>query len=325
LVFAAMMWRGSMGAEMATDMAPSTFVFILGTGRCGSSLVHEVMAQHRDVGFLSNVEDRTAAPAAAGRWNGPVYRHLPPSVTQKGRARFAPSEGYRILERKVSRAISTPARDLTAADATPWLAERFRRFFETRARAQRSPVFLHKFTGWPRAGFIDAVFPEARFVHVVRDGRAVANSLLQMPWWEGYRGPEGWGWGRLPEPYEREWEASGRSFPVLAALEWKVLMDAFAEARSAIPSERWLEIRYEDLIHDPTASTKELVEFAGLSWTADYEDRFLRYRFEAGRADAFRRDLGDSHLRSIDQVLRVRLAQLGYIDDFPSTDERLER
>jgi hypothetical protein len=288
------------------------FVFLIGTGRCGSSLVHEVVAQHADVGFLSNLEDRTSAPAIAGRWSGPVYRRLPPSFTEKGRLRFAPSEGYRILERKVSSAISTPARDLTAEDATPWLGGRFRRIFEGRARAQGSPVFVHKFTGWPRAGFIDAVFPDARFVHVIRDGRAVANSLLQMPWWQGYRGPEGWGWGPLSDADEQVWEASGRSFPVLAALEWKLLMDAFAEAKSAIPPERWLDIRYEDLLHDPKATTKQVLEFMGLSWTADFDERFRRYRFDGGRADAFRRDLRSGDIEAVERAIGTSLDRVGY-------------
>lgn len=303
-----------MSTGMATDMAPTTFVFILGTGRCGSSLVHEVMAQHRDVGFLSNVEDWTAAPAAAGRWNGPVFRSLPPSVSRKGRARFAPSEGYRILDRRVSPAISAPVRDLTSADATPWLGGRFRRFFDDRARAQRTPVFVHKFTGWPRARFIDAALSEARFVHVIRDGRAVANSLLQMPWWRGYRGPEAWSWGPLPASYEQEWESASRSFPVLAALEWKVLMDAFAESKGAIDPERWLEIRYEDLVHDPVSSCKAVLEHIGLPWTAEYEERFRLYRFGAERAEAFRRDLSESDVRTLDRVLSEQLVQFGYID-----------
>jgi hypothetical protein len=299
---------------MATDSARSAaeFVFVIGTGRCGSSLVHEILAQHPDVAFLSNIEDRTSAPAVAGGWNGALYRHLPPSFTRKGRIRFAPSEGYRILDRKVSPAISTPMRDLVADDATPWLAGRFRRFFRSRAEAQGKPVFLHKFTGWPRARFIDAALEGARFVHVVRDGRSVANSLLQMAWWQGYRGPAGWGWGPLPEEYEREWELSGRSFPVLAALEWKLLMDAFEEARAAIPSERWIDVRYEDLLHDPTATTKELLGFSGLSWTRGFEDRFQRYRLDDSRADAFRRELSAGHVRHIEAVLQEMLGRWGY-------------
>ncbi|MEY2426226.1 MAG: hypothetical protein QOI61_1798, partial [Actinomycetota bacterium] len=38
--------------------------FVLGTGRCGSTLVHELLARHHDVGFLSNIEDRLPLPAA---------------------------------------------------------------------------------------------------------------------------------------------------------------------------------------------------------------------------------------------------------------------
>ena len=182
---------------MATD---ASFAFVLGTGRCGSTLVHEVLARHPAVGFLSNVEDRLPLPPIAGRWNNEIFRAVPAALTRKGRLRFAPSEGYRALGRSVSPVLAAPLRDLRAQDVTPWLEQRTRRFFTGRAEAQGRPVFLHKFTGWPRAGFLGRVFPEARFVHVVRDGRAVANSFLQMPWWRGYEGPDAWGWGPLPPP-----------------------------------------------------------------------------------------------------------------------------
>ncbi len=45
----------------------SEFAFVLGTGRCGSTLVHEVIARHPDVGFVSNIEDRLPLPAWTGR------------------------------------------------------------------------------------------------------------------------------------------------------------------------------------------------------------------------------------------------------------------
>jgi hypothetical protein len=291
---------------------PPTFVFMLGTGRCGSSLLQEILAQHDDVGFLSNIEDLTSAPAIIGRWNGPIFRRMPPSFSRKGRARFAPSEGYRILDRRVSPAISTPFRDLTEEDATPWLAGRFRRFFEERAHEQERPVFIHKFTGWPRARFIDAVLPEVRFVHVIRDGRAVANSLLQMPWWQGYGGPSRWGWGPLSGADELAWEHSGRSFPVLAALEWKVLMDAFALAEASVNPERWLEIRYEDLVGDPVATTKQLLEFLGLDWSTAFEGRFQRYRFDTGRIVSYRSDLDPTEIATMTGLLEGHLGAHGY-------------
>jgi hypothetical protein len=304
---------------MATERDGVRFVFILGTGRCGSSLVHEVLAKHPGVGFLSNVDDRIVAPAIVGRWNGRLYRRLPPSLSVKGRIRFAPSEGYRILGKRVSPAICAPSRDLTADDATPWLARRFRRFFEERAHAQRAPVFLHKFTGWPRARFIDAALDDVRFVHVMRDGRAVANSLVQMHWWRGYGGPETWGWGRLPEVLEKEWEATGRSFPVLAALEWKILMDAFEEAAATIPPERWLDVRYEDVVREPRESTARILRWLDLEWDPEFERSFARYRFDASKASAYARNLRHEDVRAIDAAIGPDLQRFGYA---PVPDDR---
>lgn len=294
-------------ADMDADL-----VFLIGTGRCGSSLLHEVLAQHPDVGFLSSIEDRTGAPAALGRWNGAVYRRLPPAFARKGRLRFAPSEGYRLLERRVSPLLSRPFRDLTAEDATPWLEERLRRFFSERASAQGRPRFLHKFTGWPRARLLHAVFQQARFVHVVRDGRAVAASLVRMPWWQGFRGPDAWEWGPLDEADRRSWEASGRSFAVLAGLEWKILMDAFEAARREIPDDRWLDVRYEDLVHDPIATMKEVLGAMGLAWTSAFERRFDLYRFDDGAATRHLDELRPEDDALLTDLLRARLDALGY-------------
>ncbi|MBA2427556.1 MAG: hypothetical protein H0V60_10830, partial [Actinobacteria bacterium] len=78
----------------------SKFVFLISNGRSGSSLVHELLARHPEVGFISNLEDRLPSlPPSAGRYNNLLYRRMPPSLTQKGRLRFAPSEAYRILTR----------------------------------------------------------------------------------------------------------------------------------------------------------------------------------------------------------------------------------
>jgi sulfotransferase family protein len=291
----------------------SEFAFVLGTGRCGSTLIHEVIARHEHVGFVSNVEDRLPVPPWLGRWNNELYGRLPARFTRKGRIRYAPSEAYRVLDREVSTILSTPFRDLAAEDVTPWLEARVRRFFEGRARVQGKPLFVHKFTGWPRSGFLQRIFPDARFVHVIRDGRAVANSFLQMPWWRGYQGPENWSWGPLPEAYAREWEEAGHSFAVLAGIQWKLLMDAFEAAKAQVPAEQWLEIRYEDFIGSPREGIGAILGFLGLEWTAQFEAGFRRYRFDAGRTEAYRNDLGIHDVALLDDVLAPMLAQHDYV------------
>lgn len=288
------------------------YLFVLGTGRCGSTLAHEVIARHPEVGFLSNIEDRSRWLEWTGRWSGAAYRHVPDRLTEKGRVRYAPSEGYRILARKVSPMLCDPSRDLVAADATPWLAARLHELFDGHAEREARPLFSHKFTGWPRTGFLEAVFPGSRYVHVVRDGRAVANSWLQMPWYDGHRGPDHWLFGPIPPVYREEWEASGRSFVLLAGIAWKMLIDAYGEARRALPGAQWLEVRYEDLVADPGGTFEEILEFAGLTRDGRFDRALARHEFRTARSDAFRRDLGADGLAVLDRSLGDHLGRLGY-------------
>jgi hypothetical protein len=312
---------------------PTPFVFVLGTGRCGSTIVQELLARHEGVGFVSNVDSILAPLDLKGRWNNAVYRRVPSAFasrdvgylrhlryTLRERMHFGPSEAYRLLGRRVSPIVVSPVRDLTEDDVTPWLERRLRSFFEERRRVQGRPVFMHKLTGWPRARFLSFAFPEARFIHVVRDGRAVASSLMQRPWWKGHLGPEGWGFGPLSEPYRELWERSDRSLVVLAGLEWRVLMDAFDAARAAVPSDRWMEVRYEDFVSDARGQVERMLGFAGLPWIPAFERVVDQQVFTEDRTDAFRRDLSGLQLAMLEEALREPLEALGYPISGPSAE-----
>jgi hypothetical protein len=308
--------------------ADQRFAFMLGTGRCGSTIVGQVAAMHPDVGFIANVDDRFAGLNRKGRLNNRIYRSLPAPLQKQGGRRggaghgrlasgvrgvaMTPSEGYRLLDRHVSPMLSAPVRDLVAEDASAWLSARLRGFFEQRAGAQGRPLFLHKFTGWPRAGLLHAVFPQARFVHVVRDGRAVASSLVQQPWWGGFGGPEAWGFGPLPDADAALWLESGRSFPVLAGLEWKLLMEAFAEAQQRLPAESWLELRYEDIVEHPREPVGRLLSHLGLDWTDGFERAFDSLEFTPSRAGAYRDELSAADVQMLERALGPALRAHGY-------------
>ncbi len=291
--------------------APS-YVFVLGTGRCGSTLTEEILCRHPDVGFISNLDDRLQLPVGATRMNSRLYRRLPAAVADNRFGKLGPAEAYHTLSREVSPILSSPFRDLQARDASPWLAGRLQAFFADRAAAQNTSTFLHKFTGWPRAAFLHAVFPSARFVHVVRDGRAVANSWLQMAWWLGFGGPERWQWGPLPPELAAVWENSGRSFAVLAALLWRMLIDAFDRARAEVPKEQWLEIRYEDITAQPREAFDAMLRFSGLEWNGEFERGLSRHRLSTSRVDAFRRDLDPEEVADMTAAIAPTLEAHGY-------------
>jgi len=273
------------------------FLFVVGTGRCGSTLLAEILAGHPEIGWISNLPPRLAR----------VARALPLSPH--------PIEAYGPLAQQVSPMLVDPCRDLTADDAAPWLERRLRRFFDNHAQDQGRPVFMHKFTGWPRARLLAAVFPEARFVHVYRDGRSVANSYLQVGWWRGYRGVPEWSFGDLSEGERQEWEASGHSWTYLAGLEWKRLMGAFETARAEIGSQRWLDLRYEDLVVRPKDETAAVLRFAGLESWDGLDATLSRLGVSEGRRDAYRDELRPEDVYLLESMLASTLAHWGYAAD----------
>ncbi|SDZ24616.1 Sulfotransferase family protein [Micromonospora pattaloongensis] len=297
---------------------------VVGTGRCGSTLVQELLSRHPGVGFVSGLDDKLSRLNLAGRFNGALYRRSAPRpagmtslkhsrrLLERGRLRVAPSEAYELLDRHVMGGYSRPCRDLLADDLTPYVARRLRGFFDGRIERQGCRVLLQHVTGWPRTGFLGAAYPELRVINVVRDGRAVANSWLQMGWWDGWRGPDAWLYGPLPPALRAEWESSGRSFPVLAALGWKMLMAAFAEARAVHPAGQWLDVRYEDLIAAPREELRRMLDFLGLDWSPAFEKGFGRYTFHAGRGAAYRDELSPAQLAAVERVLAEPLAAWGY-------------
>jgi hypothetical protein len=205
-----------------------------------------------------------------------------------------------------------PPRDLLESDVTPFLRQRVKGFFEQQSEEQGVDYFMHKFTGWPRARFLKEIFPQARFLHIVRDGRAVANSMLQQPWWSGYRGPSGWGFGPLSPQDGEEFERSGRRFEVLAAIQWRLLMREFSASEQAATSGSWLTLRYEDLVASPEETTDRIVDFADLPDDPQFADQLHAIEFSGARRASYYDDLAPDGLQLMEQLLGPTLEEYGY-------------
>ena len=135
---------------------------------------------------------------------------------------------------------------------------------------QARPRLLIKLTGWPRIGFLKAIFPDAKFIHLVRDGRAVAYSIINVAFWWGWQGPQNWRWGELSPIYQAIWDRHERSFLALAGIEWNLLLDALQTAKQNIPDENFLEVRYEDLCAKPDDLLAEVLTFCDLEHKPDF-------------------------------------------------------
>lgn len=282
-------------------------LFICGSGRSGTTLFFHMMISHPGVSWFTTLVERFptrptwnrlamhAAGTGPGEW---VARH-----------RLSASEAYRYWDRLYP-GFSQPLRDLVADDVTVKAGSAIRDAVAGTTTPAR-PHFMAKITGWPRIGFLQAALPEARFVRLRRDGRAVANSLLTMPFWRGWQGPSNWRWGALSPEYEAVWEAHDRSFVALAGIQWLIITDAFEAAIEAARPGSVLELDYGALCRDPIGEMERVADFADMEMVPAFRERIRAVEIREAR-DKWRTQLTPAQQQTLESVLGERLARYGY-------------
>ena len=154
------------------------------------------------------------------------------------------------------------------------------------------------------------LFPDARFVHVVRDPRDVVCSMMSMRF--------------------------GADDPVVAAVEWNHAFGCWLMAERIIPPENRIEIRYEDLCFSAEETKGKLTAFLKTEYplaetipggdvTAEIplSDTFRRVStlphhqgltapLNASRVGRYETELSPGDLRAIEAVVQNGMMALGY-------------
>jgi omega-hydroxy-beta-dihydromenaquinone-9 sulfotransferase len=284
-------------------------IIVVGTGRCGSTVFHRLLSKHPNLAWLPGALCRRF-PRKPGLHNLFTSGLDYPVLGKVLEERIKPGECYPFWEHQC-KGFSKPYRDLVASDVTRRSKERIRKTVSEITTEKRDRLLI-KITGWPRIGFLSEIFEDAKFVHVVRDGRAVANSLLDVNFWEGWRGPENWSWGELSPAQREEWNRYGQSFVVLAAIQWKILMDAMESAKTSLSKDNFLELKYEDLCSDPLDTVRTATEFCELEWTAEFERQIGKHELK-NTNDKFQQHLTARQQRELEEVLGDSLRRYDYL------------
>jgi hypothetical protein len=158
---------------------------------------------------------------------------------------------------------------------------------------------------------IPLAYPKARIVHIVRDGRDVACSLIDKPWLrrdQARSDDAGLPYGSYArfwvEPDRRD-EFEAATDARRAAWVWRRYVSA---ARSA---ERALEVRYEELVESPKIVAASLARHLDVP----VEPLVVGLdRAHAGSVGRFRTDLDEAQLGDVMDEAGVLLRELGYVN-----------
>jgi hypothetical protein len=230
----------------ATPHGRNPFVFVVGCPRSGTTLLQRMLDHHPS---LAVANDTHFIPRT-------LEKHAPRSVNDALAGREIPLTAdlaaavvdYRRFHRL---GVGAEAAMAAAEDTTTYrgfVSALYRHFALGHGKplgGEKTPDYVR------RIPLLASLFPWARFVHLIRDGRDVALSVLE---WAGpQKGP-----GKL-ELWETEPVAT-------SALWWRRQVKSGLAGRTAVGFGRYVEVRYQDLSSRPAAEMQRVAEFLGLPY-----------------------------------------------------------
>lgn len=314
----------------ALGRAPARFV--VGTGRCGSTLLTKMLDEHTQLLGLNEVFTgldwgrRFTAEPVTGAQVADILgtpNHVIDMVLGKGYDAeevtypFRPGDRYRrgepmpwILTSTLGHLTEDP--DALWGELRGWLearaeplpiGEHYRALFDhLAARGGKSAWVERSGSSVQYVGELLEVFPDARVVHLIRDGAEVALSMRNHPF---YRLAVQLYYGVMPEgvdPADEDAVVDGwltGDPPVeLYGRYWSDQLCEGEAALASLPSDRLLSVRFEEVVSDPAPAMEAIAAFFDLPVDEGF----------AARAAALVRGVPPARAGSLDDAARSALA-----------------
>jgi hypothetical protein len=289
------------------------YVFFVGCPRSGTTLLRRIGNAHRDLAIVGELH-----------WL-PRYWERRVGITPEG---FVTRDLLDALfaDRRFPKLALAPERVAELlADGRPKHFSRFvTELFDLHGQVEGTRRVGEKTPGYVRAlPTIHSLWPGAKVVHLIRDGRDVTLSVLE--WSKAERLA-----GRFPT-----WEDD----PVVtAALWWELHVRLGREAGALLGTERYYELRYESLVADAERECASLCAFLGV----DYDPAMLLFHERRTRSTrglsakkawrpiiaglrSWREQMEPDVLRRFESAAGELLAELGYSPGSTASGDDLGR
>jgi omega-hydroxy-beta-dihydromenaquinone-9 sulfotransferase len=290
-------------------------LFVLGHWRSGTTLLHELITLDERFAFPSNYEcfqpgHFLLTSPLMHRLSGIIGAHKRPMDDMKTTL-TSPGEDEAALRNLgamsfynnlifPSRA-ADPLSSLDLDSAPPQLLARWKRLFhrylqELNFRHGR-PLVLKSPTRTAHVKPLLDLYPQARFVNIIRDPREVHPSAMRM-------------WRSMLKLLCLEIDARVPEELVFAS--HRLLHRKLKEALPMIPAGQFYEVRFEDLVRDPMGEMERLYTALDLGDFTSVTPRIEAYFSERAEVRARRYELPPEQLARIESELAEVISDNGY-------------
>jgi hypothetical protein len=216
--------------------AENPYVFVCGCPRSGTTLLQRMLDSHPELAVL--LETNVVPRPLLGKHPAP---DLPLTDELVGQVIGFKWFGHLGVDQETASGLAV---------GCPTFAAFVRGLLDEAGRRRGKRFVGEKVPGYVRRmPSLHGLFPSARFIHIIRDGRDVALSMFD------WITPERW-LGRMPM-----W----REEPVaVCALNWQREVSGGVRGRDKVGAGRCLEVRYEDLVQAPEPTVRRIAVFLDL-------------------------------------------------------------
>lgn len=301
-------------------------IFIVGLPRSGTSMLYNLLCAHEKAGYITNSINACPESICTIEWlrkkfnfNASGERFLADSInTDFG----SPSEPALLWGKWIGRDV----------DSLYWEEKRLPSFSKEKIEEIVTDIkrILFTFGGlenndkrfickYPvmqtELRMVQDLFPDAHFIHIVRDSRPAANSLLKLYHLTNNQIKKikhPWVTYIVPYPRVKSLQSYIDQFGAddirTTAHVWK---DSIELVHQTAPDlKHYIEVRYEDILSNPKGELKRLFDFCGLDWPAA-DNQAFKHEFDIVGVTHHKNNYKDFEI--IEGITKEMLAKLKYL------------
>jgi Sulfotransferase family len=262
-------------------------IFIVGAPRSGTNIFFRTFAKHPDLAWISNITKKVPSSLWLTR------------IIMLFRSDHRPTEANNVWQKFAGQDDESLGRDDVTAAARTYLHT----VLQNNLRIFNKPRFVNKCPGNSvRIEFLKEIFPDAIFIHIIRDGRAAAYSIMRsrLEHAGAYWSVKPAGWQDLLK------------LPLIdaSALQWKMTVEAILQSAAKLPCEQYLAVRYEDFAARPAQTFKQVGVKCDLVWQEDWLQKITTGI--NNRNFKWQTEMQDADKITLNRLLGDFLKQLGY-------------